>query len=702
MSIFLYLSLLTISFLLTLKLLFKSRALKNLPPGPPYLPLIGNLHQLKQPFHRAFYELSRKYGKVFSLWFGSRLVVVVSSQTAAQECFSKNDIVLANRPHFLTGKYIGYNNTTLVLSPYGDHWRNLRRIATLEVLSTHRINSFLEIRRDEIMRLVQKLAQECSNGFNKVELRSKLSEMTFNTIMRMVSGKRYYGEDCDVTDVEEARRFRAITKELVALGGANNPGDFISVLRWFDFDGLENKLKRISKRIDSFLQGLIDEHRNGKRNTNTMIDHLLTQQQSHPEYYTDQIIKGLIMVMLLAGTDTSSVTLEWAMSNLLNHPEILERARKEIDTKIGQDHLIDESDISKLNYLQNIVYETFRLHPAAPLLVPHLSSEDCTLEGYKVPQNTIVLVNAWAIHRDPKLWSDDSTQFKPERFEKEGEINNLLTFGIGRRACPGANLAQRTVNLTLGLLIQCFEWERTTHAEIDMAEGKGLTVSRKIPLEAMCKVMLLAGTDTSSVTLEWAMSNLLNHPEIIKKARKEIDTQIGQDRIVDESDITNTRLPYLQNIVNETFRLHPAAPLLVPHYSSEDCTLEGYKVPQNTIVLVNAWAIHRDPKVWSDDSTQFKPERFEKEGEANNLLTFGMGRRACPGANLAQRTVTLTLGLLIQCFQWKRITSQKIDMTEDKGLTMPKKIPLETMCRLCDEQFATRIFYSKTLTRDPS
>ncbi|RYR11148.1 hypothetical protein Ahy_B05g079634 [Arachis hypogaea] len=515
MSTFLYLSLVTISFLLTLKLLFKSRALKNLPPGPPYLPLIGNLHQLKQPFHRAFYELSRKYGKLFSLWFGSRLVVVVSSQTAAQECFSKNDIVLANRPHFLTGKYIGYNNTTLVLSPYGDHWRNLRRIATLEVLSTHRINSFLEIRRDEIMRLVQKLAQECSNGFNKVELRSKLSEMTFNTIMRMVSGKRYYGEDCDVTDVEEARRFRAITKELVALGGANNPGDFISVLRWFDFDGLENKLKRISNRTDSFLQGLIDEHRNGKRNTNTMIDHLLTQQQSHPEYYTDQIIKGLIMVMLLAGTDTSSVTLEWAMSNLLNHPEILERARKEIDTEIGQDHLIDESDISKLNYLQNIVYETFRLHPAAPLLVPHLSSEDCTLEGYKVPQNTIVLVNAWAIHRDPKVWSDDSTQFKPERFEKEGEINNLLTFGIGRRACPGANLAQRTVNLTLGLLIQCFEWERTTHAEIDMAEGKGLTVSRKIPLEAMFRCVKKIGVCEVEVMKNIANLRVYYNGEVI-------------------------------------------------------------------------------------------------------------------------------------------------------------------------------------------
>ena len=146
------------------------------------------------------------------------------------------------------------------------------------------------------MRLVQKLAHDSSKEFAKVELKSKFSEMTFNTIMRMVSGKRYYGDDCDVTDVEEARQFREIIKVLVPLGGANNPGDFLAVLRWFDFDDLEKKLKRISKRTDAFLQGLIDEHRNGKQNAKTMIDHLLAQQQLHPEYYTDQIIKGLILV----------------------------------------------------------------------------------------------------------------------------------------------------------------------------------------------------------------------------------------------------------------------------------------------------------------------------------------------------------------------------------------------------------------------
>lgn len=189
----------------------------------------------------------------------------------------------------------------------------------------------------------------------------------------------------------------------------------------------------------------------------------------------------------MAGTDTSAVTLEWAMSNLLNHPEILKKAKRELDTHIGQNRLVDEVDIPKLPYIQSIVYETLRLHPAAPMLVPHFSSEDCTIGDYNLPQKTILLVNAWAIHRDPNLWSDP-THFKPERFENESEVNKLLPFGLGRRACPGSNLAQRTVSLTLALLIQCFEWKRTSIEEIDLIEGKGITVGRKFPLEAMCQV----------------------------------------------------------------------------------------------------------------------------------------------------------------------------------------------------------------------
>ncbi|KAI5419491.1 hypothetical protein KIW84_043599, partial [Lathyrus oleraceus] len=271
-----FITLISLVFLIiTLKLFFHTTTkFKNLPPGPPFLPVIGNLHQLKQPLHHTFQTLSQKYGQIFSLWFGYQPVVVVSSSKIAQECFTKHDIVLANRPDFLVGKYISYNNTTVALASYGDHWRNLRRIVTTELLSSHRLNSFLEIRRDEIMRLIKKLTQVSYNDFSEVELTSMFSEMTFNTIMRMVSGKRYYGDDSDVTDIEEARLFRNIIKEILGLGGASNVSNYLKFLRWFDFDGFEKRLKRISKRADSFLQGLIDEHRSEKRNTNTMIDHL--------------------------------------------------------------------------------------------------------------------------------------------------------------------------------------------------------------------------------------------------------------------------------------------------------------------------------------------------------------------------------------------------------------------------------------------
>ncbi|KAL1328389.1 hypothetical protein AAHE18_13G369800 [Arachis hypogaea] len=486
MEPFLYYSLFTIivAFIIIITLTKANTSLsnkKNLPPCPPTLPIIGNLHHLKPRLHRTLYALSQTYGHIFSLWFGSRLVVVVSCPTLAQQCLTKYDTVLANRPRFLTGKYLFYNHTSLVFSSNNDHWRNLRRIATMDVLSMPRLNSFFETRRDEVTRFIRNLVADTSMGFARVQLRPRITEKSLNNMMRM-------HDDCSDRDDNRAGRFREIIREILSLVDANNKSDFLPLLRWFDFDGFVKRLKRVGEEADVFWQGLLEEHRNGEHgNNDTMIQHLLLLQKLQPNYYTDHIIKGLIQDMLLAGTNTTVLTMEWTLSALLNHPEILRKAKEEIDNHIGKDRLVDESDIPNLPYLQNIIHETLRLYSPSPLLLPHFSSDEVNIGGFTIPRDTIVLINSWAMRRDPKLWGDDVECFKPERFEKEGEANKLMAFGLGRRACPGSGLANRIMGLTLGLLVQCFEWERLNREEIDMREDKGFTFAKLVPLEAMCK-----------------------------------------------------------------------------------------------------------------------------------------------------------------------------------------------------------------------
>ncbi|KAL6961426.1 hypothetical protein U1Q18_039194 [Sarracenia purpurea var. burkii] len=295
----LYISLSIFFLLIFLRFLSCARAQHcyNLPPSPLALPIIGHIHLLKQPFHRTLHKLSLNLGSIFSLRFGSQLVVVVSSISAVEECFTKNDIVLANRPRLSVGKYLGYNYTTVFASAYGDHWRNLRRLMALEILSTNRLNMSLSIRRDEIQLLLYRLYQTSNHDFTKVELKSMLFELTFNIIIRMIVEKRYYGDK--LSNHDEAKEFRDIINEAFQYGGAPNPGDFFPFLQWIDYMSFKKNLARIHKKMDTLLQGLIDKHR-CEKNKNTMIDHLLSLQESQPECYTDTIIKGLILVSLIA------------------------------------------------------------------------------------------------------------------------------------------------------------------------------------------------------------------------------------------------------------------------------------------------------------------------------------------------------------------------------------------------------------------
>lgn len=348
--------------------------------------------------------------------------------------------------------------------------------------------------------MIQGLIRDCKQEmeYTKVEMKSRLFELVLNVTMRMIAGKRYYG--MDVREAEEAKMFRELVEETFEVSGAANLADFFPALRLG-----ERRLVRLHKKRDEFMQALVDEHRRRndfgddhgeevdeerKGEKRSIIDVLLSLQQSDPEYYTDDIIKGAAGTLLAAGTDTSMVTIEWAMSLLTNHPDTTAKARDEINLNVGKHRIMSEFDLPNLPFLRCIINETLRLHPPAPIIPAHESSKDCIVGGFHVPCGTMLLVNAWAIQRDPELWTNP-TSFRPERFveggrEREGSKGSFMPFGMGRRACPGEGLAMRVVGLALGALIQCFEWEKGSE-EVDLSEATGLIVHKARPLEVLCR-----------------------------------------------------------------------------------------------------------------------------------------------------------------------------------------------------------------------
>ncbi|XP_022774128.1 isoflavone 3'-hydroxylase-like [Durio zibethinus] len=230
-------------------------------------------------------------------------------------------------------KCMAYNCTTLATSSYGDHWRKLRRIFTLEVLSSNQLNMSTGIRKDEIKILLRKLYHISGYEFSKIDLRPLFSGLTFN-ITRMISGKGYYGEE--VAGTEQAKQFGELIEEVFSYAGVSYAGEFLPIF----------------------------QHRRSRRDSesgNSMIDHLLSLQESQPECYTDETIKGLALSIVTAGSHTSAITMEWAMSNLLNHPDVLKKVGAELDAFLGSRQLLDETDLPKLQYLENTIAETLRL-----------------------------------------------------------------------------------------------------------------------------------------------------------------------------------------------------------------------------------------------------------------------------------------------------------------------------------------------------
>eukprot|EP01018_Ginkgo_biloba_P024792 Gb_12834 [translate_table: standard] len=455
----------------------------KLPPGPRPLPIIGNLLMMGKLPYRTLRDLSEKYGPIMLIRLGSVPTVVASSPETAKEFLKTHDLVFASRPETSAGKYMCYNSTDVVFAPYGPYWRQMRRICMSELLSPKRLEALRFIREEEISHMIQLLAKNSVNGSIPVNVSKALTSLTADMICRMAFGRKYPDEDLD------SRGFKTMIQEVFHLNGLANIGDLIPYLEWMDLQGIRRRQRSVHKTFNAFFDKIIQEHRlDQTRPVKDLVDVLLeiSQDDSMDIKITQDNIKSVIFDMLVAGTDTSAGTIDWAMCEVLKKPSVMKKLQHELDTVIGMERRVEESDLPRLEYLEAVVKETLRLHPPAPLMVPHEATEACTVGGYDIPYKSRILVNLWAIGRDPMHWKE-AEKFKPERFvgssmDVRGQHNfEFIPFGSGRRSCPGLSMAMIVVPFTLARLLHCFDWrlpDGITSQDLDMTEEFGLTAPR--------------------------------------------------------------------------------------------------------------------------------------------------------------------------------------------------------------------------------
>ncbi|KAL9833084.1 putative cytochrome P450 [Arabidopsis thaliana] len=461
--------LLILSFLFTYLILVavKSRrrrssslALLPGPPGPSGWPIIGNLLQIigKAP-HRSFADLSRVYGPVMSLRLGSLTTVVISSPDAAREVLKTLDHVLSGRTFSETVRAFGHHEVSIAWLPSTSSRWSRKRL----------------------------LGGHCSCLLRHITSLNVISNVVFST-------------DLGSYDAKASTELQDSLSRMMKIMGKPNLANYFPSLEFLDLQGIRKEMKVCSERFFQVFQGLIDA-RIAERSSQTgprdalrgdLLDSLIDLIQEERSEVDMNDINHFLCDLFIAGTETNSTTVEWALAELLRNPEAMANAKVEINFIVGPNRYVRDSNLLEFPYLQAVVTETLRLHPPTPFLIPRRAESDLEILGYPIPENAQILVNAWAIGRDPTV-GENAEQFEPERFlgrdiEMIGKDFEMIPFGAGLRICPGISLALRIVPLMLASLIYSFEWypknvkNEVVPEDLNMDETLGFTLHKAEPI----------------------------------------------------------------------------------------------------------------------------------------------------------------------------------------------------------------------------
>ncbi|XP_068641266.1 (S)-canadine synthase-like [Aristolochia californica] len=477
----------SLSFLLFMKMNRQSDSKSmSWPAGPRKLPIIGNLHQLQKGgplVHVTLAEMSKQYGNIMTVWFGTRPTLVISDPGSAWEVLVTKASDYASRTLPYKSRFVTANWRTLASSDFGTYWFILRKGVQASFFHPANVLAQATFQESDASQLIRSIGEEAIRNDGVVKPLPHLRKSTVRLIGRLCFGPDFRDEKfVDAMDV--------LTEDTILQTGHKSLGDVFAGLR--HIPGFKQPFREaydLKVRIEELIKPCIDRYRSKE---SAYLQFLLSQGSPL------EVVIFNIFEMFLLAVDSTSLATTWALGFLIHDQQIQHRLYKEL-SEDGREGTLGIEEVSKMKYLHGLVKESTRMRPIAPLAVPHKAVKDTTLMGRRVRAGTSVIVNLYAVLHDATVWNEPH-RFDPDRFLKnreqgEGEEEDaaakkatdrsFLPFGAGRRVCAGMELAKLHVALTLGNLVKAFEWSCATEEKLpDLSEDLTFILRMKTPLLA--------------------------------------------------------------------------------------------------------------------------------------------------------------------------------------------------------------------------